>query len=140
MNYLILKIAMYKYCAGVNLFILPFGPDMQESQLPVSVTYVCINGFGHRDVNKGTTQVDKLSLDSITAISRVHRCRIRCVKKCYWDTFSQERSQGRSRSLQFNGCHIKTIINICMELHYDKTHARKHGIPMISQNLINLTC
>lgn len=44
---------MYKYCAGVNLSVLPFGPDMQESQLYVSVTYVCINGFGQTGVNKG---------------------------------------------------------------------------------------
>jgi len=27
-----------------------------------------------------------------------------------------------------------------MECHYNKTHARKHGIPMLSQNSINLTC
>jgi len=27
-----------------------------------------------------------------------------------------------------------------MERSYNKTHARKHGMPMLSQNLINLTC
>lgn len=43
---------MYIYCAGVNLSILSFGPDMQESQLPVSVIYV---RFGHRDVGNSTT-------------------------------------------------------------------------------------
>jgi hypothetical protein len=41
---------MLKYCAGVNLSVLLFGPDMQESQPYVSVTYVYINGFGQTGV------------------------------------------------------------------------------------------
>lgn len=53
MNSLILETVAQKYCAGVNLSILPFGPDMQVPQLSVSVTYVFISGFGHRGVNEG---------------------------------------------------------------------------------------